>query len=399
LSLTAFGQKEDFINNIQKNIINLLKSLPSGRLGGSQQEKQTFYIIKDKIDSIGFISRFQKFSCKSFIIKKEKLIIKKNGKEISIKCAGIGFSNNTYPNTTSGEIILLNNNATHLPQKVRGKIIICTKSTRSKMYADFLEKGAQGFIEISDPGCGIRSTQLKGEYIDLPNNIPGVSVSYNNGITITKMLPAQATIILHQVIQFSESMNLIVNINGHSMPDEKIIIGAHVDTVQNTKGACDNGSGVVTLLEILRRLRNFKSDRSLIFIWFGCEEYGWKGSSYFMSQCDTISEIKLMINLDSLGGYIENNEVKISGTEKIYSHFIDFVKQKHYCCCVKRERGTGDDIVFSQKNINTICFHKGTPYIHTNKDNLNTIDAAALLTTSIFLTKYLKEIANKNIKF
>lgn len=48
--------------------------------------------------------------------------------------------------------------------------------------------------------------------------------------------------------------NLIAEIPGTSSPDEILVIGAHYDTVDQTPGANDNGSGTVALLALARLL-------------------------------------------------------------------------------------------------------------------------------------------------
>ena len=57
-----------------------------------------------------------------------------------------------------------------------------------------------------------------------------------------------------------------------------IVIGAHYDKASVGCGAVDNWSGIVAMAHVYRSLRNFATNRSLIFVAFGKEENGRVGS-------------------------------------------------------------------------------------------------------------------------
>lgn len=68
--------------------------------------------------------------------------------------------------------------------------------------------------------------------------------------------------------------------------DRPIIIGAHWDTVLNSTGFNDNGSGVAILLEVARVLGGatgcFQPDYTLFFVAIDSEEDGSYGSQEFL---------------------------------------------------------------------------------------------------------------------
>ncbi len=51
-----------------------------------------------------------------------------------------------------------------------------------------------------------------------------------------------------------------------------VVVGAHYDTARGSPGADDNGSGVVALLELARRLRSDRAEHGLRFVLFANEE-------------------------------------------------------------------------------------------------------------------------------
>lgn len=64
--------------------------------------------------------------------------------------------------------------------------------------------------------------------------------------------------------------NIEVTLPGRT--DELVVVGAHYDSARGSPGANDNGSGVVALLELGRRLRGFQADRGVALVFFVNEE-------------------------------------------------------------------------------------------------------------------------------
>jgi len=68
-------------------------------------------------------------------------------------------------------------------------------------------------------------------------------------------------------------------------PDDRIlVVGAHWDTVKNTGGLDDNGSGVAAILELARALYHGECENkySVIIVAFDLEEFGSQGSLVFV---------------------------------------------------------------------------------------------------------------------
>jgi hypothetical protein len=70
-----------------------------------------------------------------------------------------------------------------------------------------------------------------------------------------------------------KATNIIGRLSGQGQEEITYIIDAHFDTISNSPGADDNGSGVVGMLEALRVLSEYKFDRSIKFIGFDLEEF------------------------------------------------------------------------------------------------------------------------------
>jgi aminopeptidase YwaD len=99
--------------------------------------------------------------------------------------------------------------------------------------------------------------------------------------------------------------NLVVTKVGTLYPDTYLIVCGHYDSTGGT-GTNDNGSGLVSILEIARLLQNIPTEYSVKFINFSGEEDGLKGSQHFVSEIVNGTtpkmDIRLVFNLDEVGG-------------------------------------------------------------------------------------------------
>jgi hypothetical protein len=108
--------------------------------------------------------------------------------------------------------------------------------------------------------------------------------------------------------------NLVVTKIGTLYPNTFVIISGHYDSITGT-GTNDNGSGVVTILEIARLLQNIPTEYSIKFINFAGEEDGLIGSQHYVSSVVNATSpkmnIRLVFNIDEVGGVagIENNTI------------------------------------------------------------------------------------------
>lgn len=106
-----------------------------------------------------------------------------------------------------------------------------------------------------------------------------------------------------QKIQLVNSQNIVAELPGKKT--DTIILGAHYDTADvNAPGAIDNASGVGVLLELARILGKEPHEQTYQIIFFGAEEQGLVGSSYYTSQAD-LSAVSWMLNVDMVGTPIE----------------------------------------------------------------------------------------------
>jgi len=105
--------------------------------------------------------------------------------------------------------------------------------------------------------------------------------------------------------------NLSVDIPGRSLEQEMIVVGAHYDSVAQSPGANDNGSGIAALLELARLLRTGNLARTIRLVAFCNEElpYGGtdaQGSRQFAQHLrEQGVDLKGMVALETIGYYTD----------------------------------------------------------------------------------------------
>ena len=171
--------------------------------------------------------------------------------------------------------------------------------------------------------------------------------------------------------------------------NEYILIGAHYDHIglrngEICNGADDNASGSAVLIQLARLLNANKDkiNRNIILVWFDAEEGGLVGSKAFAENpmfVSSLSDIKLMINLDMVGWYKDGaleiaNVAMLNGWKEIFESTKTDLKTK----VSKYEKSVftdSDYSSFAKRDIPAITMTTGTdsPY-HKPEDDAELID-------------------------
>jgi hypothetical protein len=99
------------------------------------------------------------------------------------------------------------------------------------------------------------------------------------------------------------SQNVVASLPGTGPePRPLVIVGAHYDSVTAGNGADDNASGTGCVVEIAEDTAAYERDYDVVFVAFGAEEVGLKGSAYYVSQMSQTDKDRTvaMVNFDSL---------------------------------------------------------------------------------------------------
>jgi len=86
-------------------------------------------------------------------------------------------------------------------------------------------------------------------------------------------------------------------------PNNVIMVGAHLDSVNAGPGLQDNGSGSAAILEVAEQMAKVKPRNKVRFAWWGAEEANLVGSTYYVNNLteEEIDQITLYLNFDMIG--------------------------------------------------------------------------------------------------
>ncbi len=176
--------------------------------------------------------------------------------------------------------------------------------------------------------------------------------------------------------------NTIAEFSGNQIKDQYVILSAHLDSWDGGTGATDNGSGIITMMEVMRILKKVLPNpkRTILVGNWGSEEQGLNGSRAFVEDHPELHDnIQVVFNQDSGTGRISNLSGR--GFLNSYQYLGDWLSQvpSEYKSDLKTEfpgsalGGSSDHISFVSKDIpgfmlGSLGWGYGNYTWHTNRD-------------------------------
>jgi hypothetical protein len=155
--------------------------------------------------------------------------------------------------------------------------------------------GASGVIIFNEGNPG-RTDVFGGSLVDAAGNpiIPTIPVAftsfdiglnlltqYQQAVQAGTALPLMNLSIQAIVKPNADDWNVIAESKGGDK-NHVLVVDAHLDAIYGA-GMLDNASGSATILDIAQKMKNVNPVNKLRFIWFGGEELGLLGSSYYIN--------------------------------------------------------------------------------------------------------------------
>ena len=265
--------------------------------------------------SYGYDVSFQEFTFSGW--NRKSLDLKINNQPIK----AVALAHSPENVSLSGELIDLGNGLEEdykkIGDKVKGKIVFAALGLldgtpkeienlhRSEKTALAEKYGAKGIILFNRPAGGILLTgtaSVTGKII----KIPAINISLEDGLKIKENLTKGkeiAKIKMKNDVGQMKGRNIIAKKIGSQFPNEKIVLGGHLDSWDLATGAIDNGVGSFSVMDIARTYKklNLQNDRTIEFVLFMGEEVGLVGSKHYVNQAlkdGSINQIKAMSNMD-----------------------------------------------------------------------------------------------------
>ena len=131
-----------------------------------------------------------------------------------------------------------------------------------------------------------------------PSAVPMAFLTHEDYLLLHRLAkngPIQLKLSLNGSLSAAADASITVaEIKGNQFPDERVILGAHLDSWDLGQGALDNGTGAMAVLEAARAIKalNWKPKRTITFILFTGEEQGKVGAKLFLrNHADAVSKI------------------------------------------------------------------------------------------------------------
>jgi hypothetical protein len=171
--------------------------------------------------------------------------------------------------------------------------------------------GATGVVIFNEGNPG-RTALFSGSLVDAAGNtiIPTIPVAftsfdtglalynqYQQAVQLGAQLPVMKLAIQALVKPNADDWNVIADSKGGDK-NHVVVVDAHLDAIYGA-GMLDNASGSVTILDIAQQLKNVNPLNKLRFIWFGGEELGLLGSSYYINNLSSNDLSHIGYDLDA----------------------------------------------------------------------------------------------------
>lgn len=283
----------------------------TGSANGAKAETYAYELWK----SYGLDTRYESFEAESWSRGTISVTIN------NTKYKSVTLAHSPVKANLTGELVDLGNGLEEdylvNPGVAKGKIVFAALGIlpgskeglrnlhRSEKTALAIKYGARGIILFNSAPGGILLTgtaSVTGKLIP----IPAVCIGNEDGMQLKeqfKIKPGTATIAMTNFSGIIKARNVIATIKGSVHPDEKVVIGGHLDSWDLATGAVDNGIGSFSVLDMARTFKvlNLRPERTVEFVLFMGEEEGLLGSKAYVKEAvkdGSVQKIRYMLNFD-----------------------------------------------------------------------------------------------------
>ena len=160
--------------------------------------------------------------------------------------------------------------------------------------------GATAVIIFNQGNSPDREGLIIGTLAPDTASIPVVGASFADGVALSQ--PGSTAHVRVDPPQDVIQVNVIAESKGGD-PNNVIMAGGHLDSVQRGPGINDNGSGSAALLEVAEQMAKVNPRNMVRFAWWGAEEAGLVGSTAYVAGLsqEEWARISLYLNFDMVG--------------------------------------------------------------------------------------------------
>lgn len=391
----------------KKRAFEVLEKISFERIAGTEKELECAHILEEECKKVGVDVVIEEFEIDSPEVHVASLKITKPV-EYEFNCIGIGKSGETPDEGISAPLCYVEDGLEANLLDVKGKIVLLTGGG-----PDTIEKinkaGAIGYIQThgslfdSEEMINEIRTRNARKKPDDESNIPGVVIHIVDAQKLLRMYPEEVNIVLKQDAEKkATSHNVIATIPGTEKPEVIITFTAHYDSVIYSSGAWDNGTGSITIMELMHYFIDNKPKRTLKFVWCGSEEIGLEGSkAYCEKHEEEMKNTLLNINVDMTGTLL-GFEIAVCSCEEAVAKYIDVLgKIEGFPIKTSVDMYSSDSSSFAMAGVPAVTFARLAPRggaeIHSRRDIIDHLDPNKFIKTVEFMAKFSENMINSKV--
>ncbi|MBR6800670.1 MAG: M20/M25/M40 family metallo-hydrolase [Eubacteriaceae bacterium] len=382
----------------------LLEEISFVRVAGTEEELKAANILKDVCEKSGVEAVIEDFEIDMVNISVAKLeVLEPEYHEYHV--IGIGKTASTPDEGVTGGFKYIEDGSDANITDVEGKIVLMQGRGTPELYEKLQKKGALGYILIA--GNIYEDESIKNEL--RPSNafgkdhpIPGVKLHITDAEKLVLSKPTKVKLTMQAETVKGTSHNVVATIPGTDLKDEVIAFSAHYDSVPYSKGSWDNGTGSVTIMELMHYFKEKGTRRTLKFVWCGSEEIGLVGSKEFCkAHEEELKDYIFNINFDMTGVTIGFEKCCVTASEDTL-HAIEYLaKVNNYPLSADLGTYSSDSTSFASAGVPACTFARlnamGGAQIHNNTDTMDRIDPDSFMITLEFVALFSEQIANASV--
>jgi len=162
--------------------------------------------------------------------------------------------------------------------------------------------GAVGVIVFNQGNAEDRVGLVNATLGEFTGTIPVVFATYTRGEEWAGTDKLVMQLLTDTSRETVTTFNVLAETPG-GFDDNVVMVGAHLDSVDEGPGIQDNGSGSAAILEVAVQLAKVRNNNKVRFAWWGAEESGLIGSDFYVNNLteDGLNDIALYLNFDMIG--------------------------------------------------------------------------------------------------
>ena len=379
----------------------LLKDISFVRVAGSEEDLKAAQMLKAVCDEAGVPAVIEDYEID--VVKVSVATLEVLEPEYhAYPVIGIGKTQNTPEEGVVGGFKYIEDATDTNLTDIEGKIVLMQGRTSPDLCEKLQKKGALGYVSIA--GNLYEDESIKNELrpanaFGKDHPVPGLKIHISEAEKLVRSKPTKVKLVLQSEVIKAVSYNVVATIEGTDLKDEIIAFSAHYDSVPYSKGSWDNGTGSVSVAELMHYFKEKGTRRTMKFIWAGAEEIGLVGSREYCKAHEAELENYIFnINFDMTGATIGYEKCCCSTSEDTM-HAIEYVaKLNNYP--LKTELGTyaSDSTSFAGAGVPACTFARlnapGGAQIHNHNDTMEHLDPDSFMITLNFVATFAEQIAN-----